>query len=366
MTEDYPKWIDEWAKSFHKAFVGMAPWSWGPVDVFTIVSNLNGTFISRIKEAIERIKEKGCSMEEIVNCFPSISSLRAALYYLAVEHQGSKNKDRKEFKEVMEFLVEILKEGTEKDIFAYDSNIVRSKEEINNILDTIEFEEGNPQVARELGKLYTSLASMGFALFKDFFPQETHEIEGPYDVSERYGEKAILIIKSFPKIRPVDLWPQTEELNYSNVKIFQVFKNIEFKCEFIGMHSIYKGDLINNLEKYSVLTDNNYLNNVEEIKKLSDYFAEYATNYSSFYDDLKKEELIAKSLEWECYQFNKFFDLAGMDWRPTKEMFEALKGVDIPLRSERASFPDFEEYVADPENEVYWLKDLYKKTEQTN
>lgn len=354
--EKYPKWIDQLAKSYHKAFLGMTPWSWGPVDVFTVMSALNGTFLNKIEKAIQEVKSKKYPMEEIIKCFPSISSFRIAIYYLVIEYQGSKKKDKERFKEIIEFFVNVLEHATEKDLFGYKSNIIHTEKEIKEVLEKTSMEKGSPEIARELGKLYTSAASLVFALYGDFFPQESHEIFGPYKISK----DSILTIKHFPKIKPIELWPEIKELKYSDLKILQIFKNVEFECELIGMHSLYKGDLINGLVSYAVMVDGKFINDIERIKGIRNYFAEVATKYSSIYDDMSKEELKKKTLEWNCYQFVYLFKLAGMDWRPTEEMIKTMDGLDVELRSESEDFPSFEEYIKNPEFEIYWLKDLYK------
>jgi len=156
------------------------------------------------------------------------------------------------------------------------------------------------------------------------------------------------------------LQPEIKKVKYSDIKIFQVFKNVKFRCETVGMHSIYEGDVINNLLAFFVIVDNVPQNSIEKIKELSDYFAKIATEQSIVYENLSKEERKIKILEWYSYEFVDFFKLAGMNWRPTKEMSEAVKDKEVGDRYELEEFPSFEEYIKSPEFEVYWLKDLYK------
>jgi len=360
MSNKYPKWIDEFARAFHNAFANMVPITWGPVNADSVVSSLNGAFISKVHQAITKIKKKGYKIEEVAKTFSCPSTLRVAFPFLIWEYQSSEPKNKAQFREVAEYMVEILSYLAKKDTFAYESNIAHTDKEIEDILNKTDWKSGNREVARELGKLYNSLASLVFSLYGDFFPQDSHEIYGPYNVSKKFGENTILIIKHFPKIRPIELWPEMEKLKYSDVKIFQVYKNVQFRCEMVGMHSIYEGDLINNLVAYFVVVDGVPQNSIAKIKELSDYFAEIATEQSMVFEKLSKEELKKKVLEVECYQFFDFFKLAGMDWHPTKEMLEAIKDKEMADRFELEKFPSFEEYVKSPEFEIYWLEDLYK------
>lgn len=355
----YPKWIDEYSKAFHNAFKNMIPGSWGPLDIFVVIGFLNGSFFSRLHEAITKIKEQNISIEEVAKSFSCSSALRMAVFWVILEYQFSDPKNKSQCREVVDFLMEALEQSMQKDLFAYESNVAHSQEEIEKILKTVSWADGDPKIARELGKLYNSLASLSFALYRDFFPEESNEVYGPYDPSSKFGPNTLLVIKHFPKIKAVELWPQMKDLKNSDIKIFQVFENVSYKCEAIGMHSLYEGDLINGLRKYAVVVDGEYQNDIEKIKELSDYYAEVATKQSQAYNDLSKEELKEKVLEWYSYKFFNFFNLIGMDWRPTKEMLDSVKDKDVAERFELTEFPSYEEYVKDPMFEVYWMKELY-------
>ncbi|HEB01476.1 MAG TPA: hypothetical protein ENI16_00575 [Candidatus Portnoybacteria bacterium] len=359
MKEKYPKWIDEYAKSFHNGFSHMVPCSWGPVDVYVVLDLLNGSFLSKLHKTIVEIKKKNVSIENVARSFSCPSTLRAAFYWVVLEYQYSDVKNKKQFKEIIEFFIKVLNHLAKKDIFGYKSNIAHSQQEINKLLADTKWQKGSRDKARQIGKLYSSLASLVFALYRDFYPQDSHEIYGPYDASKKFGPKNILLIKHFPKIKPVEIWPEIKKLKYQDIKIFQVYKNVRFSCEIIGLHSIYKGNLIDNLVAYAVVVDGKYRNQLSQIKALTDYLAEMAIKQSSAYDSLSKEDLKKKVLEWHCYQFFNFFKLAEIDWRPTREMFEAVKNKKVPDRFELNKFPSFKEYMTSPEHEIYWLKDLY-------
>lgn len=258
----------------------------------------------------------------------------------------------------MEFFVDILDYMMQEDMFSCHSNIVHNKEEIKNILDTIPWISANPQMTRELGKLYMSTTALAFALYRDFFPQDSHEIYGPYDASEKFGKGSILLIKHFPKLLPRELWPKLD-YEYKDIKIYQVLKDVKFRCEIIGMHTIYEGNIIDNTIALAVKVNDKFIN-IDDMKTIREKIAEIATDQIQVYDSMSFEEIKNKFLEWECYQFVDFFKLAGIDWKPTKEMIEAVKDRNISDRCILEEFPSFEEYTTSPEHEIYWLKDLYK------
>ena len=360
MVNKYPGWIDEYAKSMHQAFSNMMPCSWGPVDVVQIMTYLNGNLVEKVYEVVQKLKGKGVSPERAVRTFSNLSTFRITVWYLLADYIDSDEKPSEQMKEILDYLMAGLKEWAKEDIFALNKNIGHSKQEIDEIIDNTSWQEGSPEMARELGKLYNSLAALVFGLYRDFFLQEAHEIYGPYGVADNFGEGAILLVKRFSKIKPVELWPQAKDFKYEDVKILQVFQGVKYRCEIIGMHSIYEGDLMKGLIKFAVIADGKAIEKKEDIKKLNEHFEQLATRQAQAYDNMTKDKLVYKALDWLCYQFVGMFELAGVDWRPTEEMKQVVVGKKISLRYEADKFPDYEEFIASPEFEVYWLKKLYE------
>ena len=94
--QDYPEWIDEYAKAFHNAFVNMMPCSWGPVDAFALVAFLNGSFLLKVYKAVKKFKQENYSLDEIAKSFATLSSLRVQSYWLALEYQNSQERNKKQ------------------------------------------------------------------------------------------------------------------------------------------------------------------------------------------------------------------------------------------------------------------------------
>jgi hypothetical protein len=354
-------WIDEYAKSWHNAMTNMAPSNWGPTDWYVFFTSLEGTFLDKLSSAIKKVQKKGYSKEEVMEAMPNVSTVRAGMMYFFMEYAGISEKEhyKEKMKEVTDYFLEILKLMTKDDLFCKERNIVHNDKEIKEILKKDDWVKGNLGDAREIGKLYNSFSALGYSLYRDYFIMIPIEIYGPYDASKEFGEGSILLIKHITDTDPVELWPGLDKVKYKDIKIYQIFKNINFKCEFIGMHSIYEGNITENLDSYMMFVDGELITNVEKIKEISDYVAIKATEQSKVYKDMSKEDLIRKTLEWYCYIFFEFFKLAGMDWRPTEEMINALKDKHIPDRYVADKFASYDDYVNSKNYEVYWLKELY-------
>lgn len=356
MSQNYPQWIDEYAKATHKAFIGMVPSSWGPVDGFAVQKVLANVFIDRMYESISKAIEKNLSFEEVAKTFPSPSTLRASLFTsLFTAYQFAEPKPKEKMRAIVDFSIKLLSQVFKEDIWAYKSNIIHTSKDIEGIISNIPWKDGSPEKAKMLGKLYSTMDAYSHAVYRDFFPQEVHDIYGPYQLNE----SEILLIKHFPKIYAPELWSDLKDIKYRDIKIFQIYKDVNFECELIGMHSRYQGDLINGLQKYVVQVDGKFISD-EETESVRKYFEEVSIKQFEIYSKMTFEELKQKHLDWLMYQYFDFFNLVGLDWHPTKEMREIVSKADISERCIIETFPNYETYINSKDYEVCWLKDLYK------
>ncbi|HEY4522532.1 MAG TPA: hypothetical protein VJH91_02780 [Candidatus Paceibacterota bacterium] len=355
MTKEYPAWIDDCARSIHQAFVGMTPADWGPLHFFECYRALNSTFIAKLYDAVTALKEAGVTPEEAVKRFASPSGFRAVFYFAILEYGLSDHTHGKEAREVFDYFNEILQRMFKRDIWAIKSNIIHTDEVIKKLESTVQWANANPDIARSVARLGNSASALSYSLYRDYYVAESQEVYGPYDL----GDDATLIIKHYPKLRPTALWQSAESFEQTDIKIYLMYRNIGFKCEFIGMHTLYEGDLMTSLEKYAVEIDGVYHNDPQAIKQKMEYIGELAVEQWKQYESMSKEDIKNKFLEWVCHAYKEFFELASMDWHPTYQMYAAFKGKDIPDRLILDGWPPYEEYVNSPDWEVYWLRELY-------
>ena len=195
--KSYPHWIDEYARAFYSIMSKCVPGEWGPVDYYAVWDLLNGLFIERVHEAIKRIKKQTFPIGKAAKTFYSPSQIRLAVNYLLMEYVLAEPKNKQACKEVVEYLVEILSFIMKEDTFAYERNIAHSQKEIKRVIEETKWKTGSPQAAQALGKLYTTLFSMAYAVHGEFYPMNSIEVYGPYDASSRFGNNAILLRKHF-------------------------------------------------------------------------------------------------------------------------------------------------------------------------
>lgn len=356
----YPAWIDEYARSLHPAFEHMVPADWGPLDFFECWKHLNAAFIDRLHDAIVVLKQKDVPLEEIARSFSSPSSFRACFYFTILEYQQSDHGRKDAAREVFDYLDAVLRVMFIRDYWCSKQNVIHSDAEIDTLMDRLAFAEANTEDARVIARLGNAASAMSYVLYRDFYMSESFDVFGPYDVSKHLGPHHTLVVRTYPKMRPVELWPETAGLACNDVTLYLSYENVGMTCEFIGAHTQYTGDTIGGLRRWAIEVDGAPVTDIAEAKRLMQYLGEKTVSYWGLYEGMSRDDLQEKFLEWMGYALKPLFDRAGMDWRPTEAMRENLIGKPVPERLVMSSFPDFEEYTTSPEWEIYWLKELYR------
>ena len=339
-----PSWIEEYTFAFHRGFANMMPCSWGPIDGMAMLASLDGTFLDKLHQAITRVSAHPLSREELRALFPSPSGLRIAISFTITEYAHSHTKNVQAYRETLTWLVQALQTLIPEDTFAAESNRLHTPEEISSMLKSTAWQTADPTRARNLGRLYNSLSASVLALSTDFFPQNIHDVFGPYAASERFGANTILTIKYFPAF---------------GVELQQIYRDVRFRCELIGAHALYEGNVIQNMVAYALLVDGKEENDPTKIATLTAAFAEQAMQdaerLSQMSMDDKKELFLTKL----CEPFAGLFPLTKMDANPTPKMREAVREKEINTRYELAAMPDYETYLSDPAFEGYWLREVF-------
>lgn len=330
MKKKYPKWIDEYTRSAYQFFQGMDLRTIEPLDCFHFHPLYSELWFEHLYQAIFRFNKKQLPFVKAVNAFPNPSSIRAMIEFLVTHNNdivlSKKIIDKQKVRGVFSFFVKVLKEKNKKDIFARRENIGHSADEIKKIVKTTKWVKGTPEASKAIGKLYLGVSSLVNGLMNDWVTDNGIEVWGPYNVSKFFGPKAILVIREFSRLKPVELWPQAKKYKHKNINIITVYKNVEMEVQFIGCHTIYKGDLAKNLLQYAVEVDGRTVSRPQAIRQLSEYYLQLARAQYKRVRRMSFEALKQKILEQELYQLKDFFKLAGLNNRPPKIIKERVKG----------------------------------------
>lgn len=328
--KEYPHWIDEYTKSIQRLFRGMDLRTLAPLDCFHFHPVYSDLWLDHLYQAIDRFKRKKLPFSEAVKTLPNPSSVRAVIEFLMMHYnnvvKNEKEVDKKKVREIFDFFVKVLKVKNKRDIFCYKENIGHSEKEIRAMVNKTRWQKGTPETSRSLGKLYLGASSLVNGLMNDWCTDNGIEVWGPYDVSKYYGPNTILVIREFPRLKPSDLWPHVKKYKYKEVKIYTVYKNVKMRTEYVGCHSVFKGNLAKNLLHFAVMVDGRYISNQKKIEELSGNLIELAQEQYQRVRKLGFENLKQKIIAQELYQLKDFFKLVDMNFKPNSILKKRLKG----------------------------------------
>ncbi|MDP2750296.1 MAG: hypothetical protein Q8O89_05690, partial [Nanoarchaeota archaeon] len=292
-----------------------------PINNFIFHPLFDTEWIKRIENAIEITEKYNISREQIAHQIKSTSHIRVQLFFLLLDLKSAKIPKQKRLK-IFQFLGDILEIKAKKDIPGYKSNIVHTYEELDIIMKK-EFTQANIDIARTLGELYNAAYHLTNGLYTDFYTDYGAENNGPYNL----GNNRILVMKQFFDLRPLLLWPENKT-PCKSIIIYCIYENVKFSCDAISVHSFYEGDPIKGLVKYRIEIDGKTVS-LEELKKIKESIESLSAEQWKRLIGLDNEAIKVKGLFQRCYVFKDLFDYLGIDWKPSKEMMQAVKDKEL-------------------------------------
>lgn len=328
MSSINKNWIDEFARGSFSLYSGNTISSFQPLDFFHFYPMWYDLWVPRIAAAITTLGWSDKPYKEIGVFLPTPSNMRAILQKLIPSTLGHRTINKEETALVANFFARMLMEACPGDPFGFESNPLHREEEIKGIVTSTPWQEGAPATARNIGKLITAAGSLVHGLYNDVVTDFGWDTYGPYKNTEKDGALYTMLIRNFPDLRP-NLWPSEFLPSVKEVKIYQLYQDVEWVIGCVGCHTIVKsGDPISGLKYFAVVADGKVLTS-EEIGVLTQELAEKA---EKIYLEIRRknfEELKEMVMLQECYQLHQMFEAAEMNWRPTEEMKALIK--DKPL-----------------------------------
>ena len=319
-----------------------------PFDWYQFHPLFSKEWCTKLLQTIKNLENK--NNKEIASTIDFVSSNREHLAYEILDMKCA-NLSQEDRKKIVNFRFNICKEKSKKDIFGFKSNITMDTIQLKKLMSKIPFSKATPESARTLGMLYNALYNYGPAISLDFYLGFITENEGPYDISDIFGEGHILVIKKFWNLKPTEIFPHTSNYPYNSITIYCVYKNITYTSDFIACHSQYKGDTLQGLTCFAVQADEHFID-FQPVKNLIEIYSQAAVESWQMLKQLDFESLKQKGLELRSYYQRKLFELAGLDWKPSLEMREAVRGKKLIDKN----FWNIPEH---PEEIEIYFKDLY-------
>lgn len=324
LTEN-ASWVDDFVSSYDKAIHDM---DWDTLRPFSFLQFhplYASQWRSKIISLLDACKNQGISDADLAKLGWDAGIWRDQLFFLSLDMKSARVPVEKRLA-VFEFFNRGILASVFRDHYGKNSNIGHKQSEVSAMLREYPWHHGNPEHARQLGKLYSAAIHLVHALYGDIYTGYSADNFGPYDVSRKYGKGHILVIRKFRDLKPLDVWPRVDSFPCKSLWIYTVYSGVSYSCDAISCHSIFKGNVLEGLVDWSVRADGDFVVSPAAISALTDDLMPLAVGQWQRLTSLPFEEAKQKWLELRCFIFKALFERAGLDWRPSDEMRDAVRG----------------------------------------
>jgi hypothetical protein len=315
-----PDWIQSFAQSSYRLFVNHDPESHLPFNAWGLHPLYADLWLKKIHEMVVKFEEKGFKIDDYLDLFPNLSSTRFIILINAIQYKTSCLNDPEMIVKIQDFFVNSLKIRAKDDLFALEKNIDLEKSEIDELIKNRPLAKANVDESREIGKILVALASLTHGLYNDWCTDFNYEISGPY-----YRDNRMVLIRTFFDSKPRDIWPEID-WDWKNFSAITEYENLTAKIAYVGCHIIYSDNIIEKLTGYNFQVDGRAIVGFNQLRSLREKLMPIAAGQYEKFMGMDFENQKIKYLSQENYQLKKLFDLVGMDWRPSKEMLDRIKG----------------------------------------
>jgi hypothetical protein len=239
---------------------------------------------------------------------------------MKVAHLNKENRER-----IARLFNSIIVGWRGNDAYNRKVNKIHTQKEINGLIGETQFNGGNPETAKLLGKITNSAYHLTNGLFSDIYMGNAFEYRGPYK-SSKLKSSQILVIKNFMNLKPLSLWPNARGFPADKIQIFCIYENVDFWLEGITCHSQYRGDPIKGLKKWALKVDGEFVSDMGRIINLHEKLALLSQEQWIKLISLDFETLKQKGLELRCFFLNRLRRRLGLKEGPSEGMKRAAIG----------------------------------------
>ena len=326
LEEDKEKQIENFLIALRESFSGMNQKTHWPLNAAQISAYFDADEALDIYNRLNKLKETW-TIEQIAKLMPNADIIRNfitndAIVGLKVARKFNMTAiTQKDITDYTNFLIDILKTKVKSDPLCLDGkNYYHTEEEINTLVEKINFEIPSKENKKELGILTSLANNFCYTLFFDVFMVGGFVIHGPYDVSKRFGEGAVMLIRDYHNLFPKELWPELE-MPFKNMKILAVYKNLEIKMNFVN-HAVTQDTIADKLIAYKIYTEDKEVS-PKKIQNLIEFFSQKTIEQTKKIRALSDLDKVRKGAEIAFYLFRELRKSMGDDWM-RKEYLEAI------------------------------------------
>ena len=321
-----PDWIDDAITGMIRSSDSMDFGTLHPFSHLEFHPLFSQEWIDWLTQIMEVAAKQGVQPRALGEAMTPNTTAFDQLYFTLLDKKTAKLQREKRLK-LAHFLHEMGLYWLKEDHYSIGGkHIIHTPEQVKSMMSTIPFHHGSTEIARLLGRIYSAAYQMTNGLYGDLYMSHSAGTHGPYDVSQKFGKGAILVIKDFLNLRPVELWPDAHSIIHDWVRMYAVYKDVYFSTSYFSCHSVYEGDPIKGLVAWAFEADGTWITDILALEKIRFNFEDNAVQKWKRLLSLDFETLKAQGLRMRCYMFNKVCKMLGMQWEPPQSMVLAVKG----------------------------------------
>lgn len=360
-VEDGNQEVDKFIQAIEEGYAGLNPKTYWPLNGGQIDAYFDVDEALDMYYRLNKLKEKH-SVKEIADLMPQADILRIFLEHNAIiglkvaKKLGIANISTEDRVQYSLFLFDILKHKVTNDVFCLDGkNLIFDEHEISAMLKETEWDIPLSEIDKKKVAFFSMACNnLCYTLYYDIFMTGGFYLHGPYDVSEKFGEGAIMLIRDFHDLNPKELWPNLE-MPYQKVRICAVYKGLDLKINFVN-HPVTRDTIADKLIAFKIYLDDREISitQIDEIKELFQFTSSIQTKKINALSDLDK---VRKGIEIAYYLFRRIRNHMGDDWKPPKEIENTLQkfGDQFIKQFQYKEIPSMEHWrrIYDPRDDYY-------------
>ncbi len=322
--EEKDKQIDNFIRAIEESFSGLNPKTFWPLNGGQIDAYFDVDEALDMYYRLNKLKEN-LSVKEIADLMPQADIIRIFIENNAIiglkvaKKLGIANISTEEIVNYVLFLFEILEYKVNNDIFCLDGkNLILNENEISQLIKETEWDKPNSNEEKKQVAFLTVMANnLCYTIYYDIFMTGGFYLHGPYDVSDKFGDGTILVIRDFHDLNPKEIWPDLE-MPYNKLRICAIYKNLDLKINFVN-HPVTKDSIGDKLIAYKIYLDDKEIS-INDIDNIIELFQKVSSQQTKRINSLGDLDKVRKGIEIAFYLFRNLRIYMDGNWKPSREI----------------------------------------------
>jgi hypothetical protein len=328
-NQDKNKQIDDFIRAIEESFSGLNPKTFWPLNGGQIGAYFDADEALDVYYRINKLKQT-LTIKQIADLMPAPDILRIFIQNNGIiglkvaKKLGLVNINEQDITNYSLFLFEILEQQVKSDIFCLDGkNFLLEESEIEKIASKTYWDEPkDSEEKKQLAFLTVMANNLCYTLYYDIFMTWGFYLHGPYNVERFFGKNAIMLVRDYHNLNPIELWPDLT-FPHKSIRIYAIYNKLDVKINFVN-HPITRDSIGDKLIAYKVYVDDKKINAVQ-IPALIELINNTAISQSKKINSLSDLDKVRKGAEISFYSFKKLREFMGDNWKPPMQIENTIQ-----------------------------------------